>query len=475
MIKAFALKCFSIGLLACNAPSVLAQTTPAKFQQALSKLLQDEQLKHATVGIYVVNSKTGKPVLAHNEQQGLAPASTLKVITAATAYELLGSNFRYRTPIRLIGSKVGDGFVGNVTIDASGDPTLGSFRFAATSLEELSRRIVAALKQKGIQKLSGHLLINESNWEYMAMPNGWIWEDIGNYYGAAAHAFNWHENSFNLILQPGKRVGDSVRIVATKPEMQNISWINHLLTAKAGSGDNAIIYLPPFAHQALVNGTVPAGENFFTIKGAIAHPAPVFLQDLQQALHSKGIDCHLEPADEVMEQQVMPASSLEQELLTEIQSPILDSMVYWFLQNSINLYGEALLKTMALQKSGRGTTDSGVALLQKFWANQGLDLSALNIKDGSGLSPANRITAHSLVTVLANAKGKPWFPSFYHGLPLINGIKMKSGAIQNVRSYTGYIKSAGGDEYCFAFVINNYHGSATAIKNKMFALLNVFK
>lgn len=475
MIKTFALKCFLIAAMACMVPSVFAQTTAAKFQQALNKLLQDEQLKHATVGIYVVNSKTGKPVLAHNEQQGLAPASTLKVITAATAYELLGANFSYRTPIRLSGRVVGDGFEGNVIIDASGDPTLGSFRFDATQLEELSSRIAAALKQKGIQKLSGHLLINESNWEYMAMPNGWIWEDIGNYYGAAAHAFNWLENSFNLILQPGNRVGDSVRIVATKPQMQNISWINHLRTAKAGSGDNAIIYFPPFAQQALVNGTVPAGESRFTIRGAIASPAPVFLQDIKQSLRSKGIDFNLEWADAERVKQAQLASNPEPEMLTEIHSPSLDSMAYWFLQNSLNLYGESFLKTMALQKSGRGATDSGVALVQQFWANKGLDVSSLNIKDGSGLSPANRITAHALVSVLAYAKSERWFPSFYHGLPLINGIKMKSGAIQNVRSYTGYIKSANGEEYCFAFVINNYHGSATAIKNKMFALLNVFK
>ncbi|MBC7868163.1 MAG: D-alanyl-D-alanine carboxypeptidase, partial [Gloeobacteraceae cyanobacterium ES-bin-316] len=161
--------------------------------------------------------------------------------------------------------------------------------------------------------------------------------------------------------------------------------------------------------------------------------------------------------------------------LLQIQSPSLDSINYWFLQESINLYGEAFVKTIALKQKGFGATDSGLAIIRYFWSSRGIGKAALNIKDGSGLSPANRTTAHALVTVLQYARGKKWSPSFYNALPLMNGIKMKSGYIAGVRSYAGYIKSNSGATYTFAFLINNFDGSPGSAREKMWPLLDILK
>ncbi len=68
----------------------------------------------------------------------------------------------------------------------------------------------------------------------------------------------------------------------------------------------------------------------------------------------------------------------------------------------------------------------------------------MNIIDGSGLSPANRVTTSTLVSVMQYAKKQAWFPAFYNALPEINGIKMKSGSIGGVVSYTGFIKNKKG-------------------------------
>ena len=45
-------------------------------------------------------------------------------------------------------------------------------------------------------------------------------------------------------------------------------------------------------------------------------------------------------------------------------SPSLDSIIYWFNKKSINLYGEALIKTFAYEKKGFGSTDSGVVIVK---------------------------------------------------------------------------------------------------------------
>ncbi len=133
------------------------------------------------------------------------------------------------------------------------------------------------------------------------------------------------------------------------------------------------------------------------------------------------------------------------------------------------------MKTIGYEKIRSGTTDNGIKIIKEFWRKKGIDRASLKIIDGSGLSPANRVTTRSLVTIMQYAKGQSWFSSFYNDLPEINGIKMKDGYINGVRSYTGYIKSKQGIEYTFSFIVNNFDGSASSVREKMWKVLDVLK
>ena len=145
------------------------------------------------------------------------------------------------------------------------------------------------------------------------------------------------------------------------------------------------------------------------------------------------------------------------------------------MQKSINLYGESLVKTISYAKSGNGSTEKGVQLIQDFFASKGIDKRAISIADGSGLSPQNRVTADALVKILQYAYYRPWFSSFYNALPLYNGMKMKSGSIAGVRSFAGYHRSANGQEYTFSIIVNNFDGSASGMVQKMYKLLDILK
>lgn len=141
----------------------------------------------------------------------------------------------------------------------------------------------------------------------------------------------------------------------------------------------------------------------------------------------------------------------------------------------MNLYGEAFIKTIAYQKSKFGSTTKGIELVKDLWKTKGVEPGALNILDGSGLSPVNRITVHALVTVLQYAKQQSWFGSFYNAMPEMNGIKMKDGYIGGVRSYAGYVKSRSGNEYTFSFIVNNFDGSPGTVRQKIWKLLDLLK
>ena len=455
---------FQFSLLTFN---FFGQTINQKLQKAFAAFEKDSQLKHAISSIYVIDATTGQVVFDKNSQIGLAPASTQKIITSVTAFELLGKDYRYKTDFYL-SEKVGSNSI--IYIEPSGDPTLGSWRWEQTKEANVLHRITDAIRKQG-RKISWPIIINAEGWNTESIPDGWIWQDIGNYYGAGANVLNWRENQFDLLLRSGSNVGDAVSIAGTIPASLNMNFESAALAAPKQTGDNAYIYFQPTGNNyGIVRGTIPVNENKFIISGSMTSPGSQFLSSLIDSI--KGWYVKPESLEKVVLFKKYEKNVLK--IHSEI-SPSLDSIIYWFNKKSINLYGEALLKTFAYEKKGIGSTDSGVVVVQNFWKEKGLDKDEIGIVDGSGLSPLNRVTTHSQVEILKYAKTKDWFPYFKTALPEYNGMGMKSGTIRGVKGFCGYHKAKNGKEYIFSFLVNNYNGSASALVNKMYKVLDILK
>lgn len=449
-----------------------SQTISEKLDVAINKLAADSQFNHATISLYIVESRTGKIIFDKNSQTGLAPASCLKIITSTTAFELLGKDYTYKTKLGYDG-KIDSGILkGNIYVVGSGDPTLGSWRYKGTTENILLTNFIRSIKARGIQKIKGLVLGDDRIWGTQRIPDGWIWQDIGNYYGAGASGLNWRENQYDLILRSGKKIGDFVKITSTRPKfLPGIHLINELSSAEKGSGDNAYIYLAPDAETGFIRGTIPVNEDSFVITGSMPDAGKLLAASIYQSIapdknytdnninYLKGKAKWKQPDS----------------IFYTYTSPPLDSIIYWFLKRSVNLYGEALVKTIGYEKIKVGSTDAGIKVIRDFWSKEGIERSSLKIIDGSGLSPANRVTTKALVTVMQYAKDQNWFSSFYYDLPEINGIKMKDGYINGVRSYTGYMKNKQGVEYTFSFTINNFDGSASSVREKMWKVLDLLK
>jgi D-alanyl-D-alanine carboxypeptidase/D-alanyl-D-alanine-endopeptidase (penicillin-binding protein 4) len=216
-----------------------------------------------------------------------------------------------------------------------------------------------------------------------------------------------------------------------------------------------------------MTGTIPCCVDSFRIRGAIPDPDGFALGEIARMTGARG---------SVRWGTVRNATNeFNARTLYQHQSPPMDSIIYFFLQKSINLYGEALVHTLAREKKGFANLEDGLHIVRQFWKRQGIDTGALNIIDGSGLSPQNRVTARALTEVMLYARKRAWYPAFLEALPVYNGIKMKSGTIGGVKSYTGYVRGKNGREYAFAIIVNNYAGSASAINKKIYAVLDELK
>ncbi|MEP7163736.1 MAG: D-alanyl-D-alanine carboxypeptidase/D-alanyl-D-alanine-endopeptidase [Ferruginibacter sp.] len=448
------------------------QSVSERIGKAIGQLEKDSQFSHAIISICVADGKTGNTVFQKNAQSGLAPASCQKIITSAAAFELLGKNYQYKTAIKVY--PISDTF--HLGIDASGDPTLGSWRWETTKMEYIYKNISLALKGKNINYLPPDVTLINNRFTFQPIPDGWVWQDIGNYYGAGVWGFNWHENQYDLFLSSGNIEGDPVEVKGLEPAPTSFGMYSLIKTGKKGSGDNAYIYSAPFNNNMFATGTIPPGQKKFIISGSMPDPALFFISGLKRYSIMEFTGITFEPRQDYMAFANYPGRdpALYETILT-ILSPTFDSINYWFLKKSVNLFGEAFVKTIAYEKTGTGSTDTGVAIIKNFWSRNGIDKAAINIIDGSGLSPANRVTTNALVKIMQYAKARPWFSSFYNALPEMNGIKMKDGYIGGVRSYTGYIKNKNGTEYTFAFIVNNFDGDPGTVREKMWKILELLK
>lgn len=466
---------FAITLFLLSFHVAGAQPLKQKIAVAFESFEKDNNLKYGISSLTVLNARTGEIVYAKNENVGLSTASTLKAITTATAYSVLGGNFKYETDLLYSGEIKDSVLYGNIILRGSGDPTLGSENFEETKPDVLLRRWIDAIKKVGIKQIKGSLIADDRLLNGQTAPQGWTWEDMGQYYGAGVSALNWRENKFKIVMAAQGGVGAKAQLIRTVPALPYLNIINEVSIGQAGSGDRVYAFSAPYSDKIVLRGTYGMDLRK-EIEISMPDGAYALAANLQTALQNEGIGIELGATTAYLMKakgQQIPSST---QLLDRYLSPALSQISYWFLKNSINLYGEALLKTVAIHESVDTDTEKAGEWEQKYWAAKlGIDQGALRIKDGSGLAPENKLTTMAMARILNHVNKEHYYGSFFENMPLYNRMKMKSGTIGGVLGYVGYHTAYDGTPLVFAFLVNNHEGSSQPMRLKMFKMLDALK
>lgn len=452
-----------------------AQTLQQKIQTAFNRLQQDTQCKYASVSLTVLDAKTGEQVFAANPNMGLAPGSTLKTVTSITAFNVLGRDYRFQTLIGYKGIIDRDGTLnGDVIIKGEGDPTLGSWRYASTKESVVLSTMVSALKKAGIKKINGRIIGDNGIYNGQSIPDAWIFQDLGTYYGAGVAGLCWRENQFDISLNTG-RVGDLITVKAAIPAMPYLQFKSEVTNGAAKTGDQAYSYPPALnSNTVILRGTYATDQTKKRISVALPDPAYDAALRLTDTLKALGITVSGSPQSSVMltdKNQAIPQAT---QTLDSLFSPSLSKIVYWLNQKSVNLYAEQLLVTIATEFGKQPVTGTAVDVMTDFWEQRGIDKKSMNLFDGSGLSPQDRITTLTMARILQSSKKEKWFGDFYDSLPIYNDMHMKSGSINSVQAYAGF-QTSNGRELCFSIMVNNYNGTGSGIRSKMFKVLDELK
>ena len=448
----------------------------AQAPTEISRFLRLPGMEGSTLTCAIRDLSTGETLCAYQESLQITPASVLKLVTTATALELLGSDYRFPTTLAYDGH-IADGTLhGNLYIIGSGDPTLGSSHFSQST--DFLEKWVNAIRSAGIRRVEGAVIADERIFDTEGISPKWVYEDLGSYYGAGSYGISVFDNLYRLML---RTVGGKVRVVGTSPEGAVAKFHNYLRSAPVRT-DSCYIMGAPFADERFLYGVIPAGREQYTIKGDLPDP-PLFLaRYFSGELKKLGISVALPATTYRLLSEKGEAKTGERTTLITTYSPTLARIVYQTNHKSINLFADALLKTIGLRYEARkseylSSFGKGIRVLKAFWQAKGLDVEGLHLYDGSGLAPTDRTTARFIVSLLAYmATQSPERESFRQSLPragmegsvrnflkntsLEGKARLKSGSMSRTRGYAGFVERDG-KHYALAIFLNNYDANVS--------------
>lgn len=437
-------------------------------------LLQAPYMRGASFSLVVKDVQEGRTVYSYDTDRLQSPASVLKTVATATALEILGEDYRYPTTLEYDGILENGTLEGNLYIKGSGDPSLGSSHFALGQNKFLSTWI-AALQKAGIKHITGSVISDESIFDTEGVSIKWLREDMGNYYAPGSYGISIFDNMYKLSLQTGA-AGTRPVLKGTEPDIPFIRFKNYLKAAPVSS-DSAYIIGAPLDDVRYLYGVLPANREAYVLKGDIPDPALYLARYLTDQLQQKGIRVDGSPSCYRIEVEENRWKKGERKEIVTTYSPTLREIASVCNHVSHNLYADALVKTVGLQYKPRrnemiSSFGRGVQVVKEYWEKKGLDVFPLRMNDGSGLAPADKVSAgfmgellvymatesavsDAFIASLPQAGIEGSVRNFLKGSKLQGKAHLKSGGITGVRSYAGYI-TKDGKTYAVAVFSNNY-------------------
>ncbi len=438
------------------------------LQPKLDKILNKNIFETSNISLSVIDLETKKELASHRSKKVLSPASSLKLFTTYSSIITLGKDFKFQTIIAYTGKLLDEGTLeGDLIIKGGGDPTLGSDKVKGSrDFVELKRHIKEVVIRSGIKCIHGEIVIDESIFDSYPVAPSWQWNDLGNYYASGAWGVNIHENQYYVYFNNRNIIGNRPTIHSVSPKVPRLNLSNEIVVDSSHTGDQAYIFGGPYNYDKRIVGTIPQGNGPFSIKGSLPDP-PYFLgyhikKELDKAnIQSRGYKTRLR--------------TTKKDKLTPIDtifSPPLGEIAKKANVESNNLYTESMLKMLGLKKVGQGTGQNGLATIIRLLRKYKINTKKLKFHDGSGLSARNLIHSYSIARFLAGIADdlgreeclkylpKGGYTGTVRGLFAKSKAKgkvwLKSGSMEGVQSYSGYIKTKSGKWVSFSIIVNGF-------------------
>lgn len=429
-----------------------------RLSERLAPLLRQSCLANAKTSVTVKDLSTGVALYSRRQDEPLAPASNMKLVTAAALQALLGPEHELRTSVRADRKPGPDGSVGRLYLVGGGDPSLD-----VEGLYAAAREVAAA----GVRRVET-VVADDSYFEGPGRVPSWPARNHDEWYSAPSSALSANFNVVSVNAR-GTASGAAQVWVDPFPSFFEIEgrvstgrgpWsVSSCLKSEGGSLTDCC------AQQTItVSGRVPAAQTCRELR-AVEDPALFAAHGFTESLRRVGVEVDGAPS--------RGRAAEDAVLLVSRPSKPLSLLVHDMNKVSSNVFAETLVRALGAEILGApGTREKGLAVIEQYLSSVSPRTAGIHLEDGSGLSPENRLTTGVLCDLLLALARDPYtYPEFLVSLPVggIDGtlarrldgtkaqrlVRAKTGRINGVVALSGYARIADGRDAVFSILVND--------------------
>ncbi len=468
----FCISSFITSCLLCLFLAFPADSQP--ISQEIEQLIENNNANDAFWTLTVRDS-AGKILESYNAEKLIRPASNLKLLTAATVLDKLGADYTYKTRMYGMGQQRDSVWNGNIIIRGAGDPSISGTFYGEDRLHVLEK-FYQMLNMKGISRINGNLIGNDSYFDQKPYPDGWSWDDLSFYYAVPINALSFNNNTVDLTVYANGEIGDTPTIEWFPFDTDYVKFVNNQSITPPNASYDEYYQRLLGTNTIILGSTLPKGyvekEEL-----SITNPPLYFLDTFKKYLEDGGIKVsgHL-----LVDSNSHNWSAGSYKQLGYHESKPLRTLLEQLNKDSNNFYAEMLLKTAAAEHfNTQGTTELGISLMKSFSSSIGINIADVSLSDGSGMSATNLISTHDLSQLLVYMRDHEHFDAFKNSLavagndgslekrfrntPLQGNLMGKTGYVSGVRALSGYLKTKSNKTLIFSIATNHYAASTSYV------------
>ncbi len=445
---------------------LLPAAVMADLGQDIAAVLRHKWLGRVETGIMIArlgpSPADTQIIYRRNTDRPLIPASNLKLVTTAAAIDALGADFRFRTLLAIHGE--------DLVIWGDGDPALGDaemLRKVGWGTTTVFENWAKQLKARGITSVR-NVLVDDSIFDTQFVHPNWPPEQVHRRYVAGVGGLNLNANAVDFMLT----VNGMNQLVdyTTDPATNYITVRNSCVR-----GTQNAIWLTRHAesNNITLGGQTNASTGYpvsVTIHDPPMFAATVFAETLQKAGITVTGVVRRDPTNRAAYAQADEVARAAWTFIAAHETP-LQTVLARTNKDSMNLYAEALLKRIGYATTQQpGSWENGRGAIIQYLTKLGIPQEQYRIDDGSGLSRENRLSPNAIIKVLTANFHAPHreqyitslaiadidgtFANRFTGTDLRGRVFGKSGYINGVSSFSGYLRAKDGQWYAFSIIMN---------------------
>ncbi|MBI2982440.1 MAG: D-alanyl-D-alanine carboxypeptidase/D-alanyl-D-alanine-endopeptidase [Deltaproteobacteria bacterium] len=429
-----------------------ARLSAATLSENIDRILKHHRLTTANLSIKVVRLSDGAVLYEKEPDRSVNPASVVKLITAASALDILGPDYRFKTEF-YTNRENGAGILGDLWIKGYGNPL-----FVTEELERLAQSIRA----KGWKKVEGDLFVDDSFINHDP-PTTYVSDDSERVYQVVTGPLSFNYNTVQVFVRPGRHQGDP-GIVQLKPATRYFTVLNRTQT---GGGREASISsrLEAGGRRLVIDGKLRLHSRELSFRQAVNDPALYTGTVIREALEAEGIQFA-----GTIRRGAVPGTARQ---VFGHSSPPLSELIRGMWKFSNNFLAEQLFLALGSHRYGPpGGLRKGRRVAGDYLASLGVS-GDYYLENGSGLSKLSRLSADQIIAVLRSLYRKPWSGETISSLSVggIDGtlkrrfkgmlkgkVFGKTGSLNHTAALAGYLMVRG-EPVAFALLFDDFPAS----------------